>query len=222
MADDVRRDPDAVGRCPPYPRLPIGSSAPDTRFAKAPHLTLLVLSPEHVGAILKGERIVRAPPSASPLAAWLTSGDPEDFQGTLVISWVFYRHMSVRDTAGQYMYDPFFFARVSSEGIAPFTMVMNKEWHERANGTMALPACGRSVHHVPLSWVLPMILLKAQRDLPPYPEWEFELLTQEVVIHRHCLRASKPLVGAPIYDVRDVCSSWEDFGPPPPQDLGRR
>ena len=83
MADDVRRDPDAVGRCPPYPRRPIGSSAPDTRFGKAPQLALLVLSPEHVGAILKGERIVNAPPSASPLAAWLTSGDPEDFQGTV-------------------------------------------------------------------------------------------------------------------------------------------
>jgi hypothetical protein len=181
-----------------------------------------VLSPEHVGAILKGKRIVNAPSSASPLAAWLTSGDPEDFQGTLVISWVFYRHMSARDAAGRYTYDPFFFARVSSEGIAPFTMAMSKEWHERANETMALPACGRSVHHVPRSWVLPMLILKAQRDLPPYPQWEFELLTQEVVIHRHCLRASKPLVGTTLYDAHDVCSSWEDFGPPPPPDLGRR
>ena len=222
MADDVRCDPDAVGRCPPYPRRPIGSSAPDSRFSKAPHLALLVLSPEHVGAILTGERIVNAPPPASPLAAWLTSGDPEDYQGTLLISWVFYRHMSARDEAGRYTYSPRFFARVSSEGIAPFTMVMSQEWHERANETMALPACGRSVHHVPRSWVLPMLVLKSQRDLPPYPAWEFELLTQEVVIHRHCLRASKPLVGSPLYGTKSVRSNGEDFGPPPPPDLGRR
>ena len=214
MADDVRRDPDAVGRCPPYPRRPIGSSAPDTRFGKAPQLALFVISPEHVGAILKGERVVTAPPSASPLAAWLTSGDPEDFQGTLVISWVFYRHMSARDEAGRFTYDPHFFARVSSEGIAPFTMVMSKEWHERANETMALPACGRSVHHVPRSWVLPMLILKAQRDLPPCPEWEFELLTQEVFIHRHCLHASKPLVGTTLYDAKDVVRANPDFGAP--------
>jgi hypothetical protein len=67
-----------------------------------------------------------------------------------------------------------------------------------------------------------MLILKAQRDLPPYPEWEFELLTQEIVIHRHCLRASKPLLGTPLYDARDARSSWEDFGPPPSPDLGRR
>jgi hypothetical protein len=110
-------------------------------------------------------------------------------------------------------------------------MVMSQEWHERANETMTLPAFGRSVHHVPPSWVLPMLILKAQRHLPPYPEWKFELLTQEVVIHRHCLRASKPLVGITLYDAKDVqITSWSegvvgtnpDFGPPPPSDLGRR
>ncbi len=112
--------------------------------------------------------------------------------------------MSARDEAGSFTYDPRFFARVSSEGIAPLTMVMSKEWHERANETMALSTCGRSVHHVPRSWVLSMLILKAQRVLPPCPEWEFELLIQEVVIHRHCLRASKPLVGTTLYDAKNV------------------
>jgi hypothetical protein len=110
-------------------------------------------------------------------------------------------------------------------------MVMTAEWHARANETMALPACGRSVHHIPWSWVLPMLILKAQRDLPQCPEWEFELLTQEVVIHRHCLRASKPLIGTTLYDAKDILApSWSegvvgtnpDFGPPPSSDLRRR
>ena len=224
MANDVRRDPDAVGRCPPYPRQPIGSSASSSRFQDAPPIALLVLSPEHVGTILTGERIVTSPPPLSPLADWLHSGDPETFRGPLLMSWIFYRHMSLRDDKGQFSYNPRFFVRVVSDGLAPFTMIMDQEWHERANATMALPACGRSVHQVPRNLVLPLLNTRAQRDVPVFVDWEFEVLTQEVVIHRHCLRSSKPLVGTTLYDEKDLVDTppRSDFGVPPPADLGRR
>ena len=194
MANDVRRDPDAVGRCPPYPRQPIGSSASSSRFQDAPHIALLVLSPEHVGTILTGERIVTSPPPLSPLADWLHSGDPETFRGPLLMSWIFYRHMSLRDDKGQFSYNPRFFVRVVSDGLAPFTMIMDQEY------------------------------TRAQRDVPVFVDWEFEVLTQEVVIHRHCLRSSKPLVGTTLYDEKDLVDTppRSDFGVPPPADLGRR
>ena len=224
MADDVCLDPDAVGRCPPYPRQPIGTAASSSRFPDSPHLTLLLLSPEHVGTILTGERIVNAPPPLSPLTDWLTSGDPETFRGTLLISWVFYRHMSLRDDSGLFGYKPQFFVRVVSDGLAPFTMIMDQEWYERANATMALPACGRSVHQVPRNMVRPLLATRAQRDVPVFQDWEFEILTQEVVIHRHCLRSSKPLMGTTVYDDADSkpAPPRQDFGVPPPADLGWR
>jgi hypothetical protein len=99
------------------------------------------------------------------------------------MSWVFFRHMTLRDKQGNFTYKPRFYLRVASEGIAPFTMEMPSEWHEQANATMALPACGRSVHHVPLRWVLPVLLHRGQREVLTLPEW----VSHEVTIHRHCL-----------------------------------
>jgi hypothetical protein len=85
MADDVGRDPDAVGRCPPYSWQSVGSSAVEPRFLTSPHLILFVPSEEHVRAILQGERIVTYSPQHSTLSAWLNSGDPEDYRGALII-----------------------------------------------------------------------------------------------------------------------------------------
>jgi hypothetical protein len=131
--------------------------------------------------------------------------------------------MSLRDDRGHFSYNPRFFVRVVSDGLAPFTMLMDQEWHERANVTMALPACGRSVHHVPRNLVRPLLATRGQRDVPVFEDWEFEVLTQEVVIHRHCLRPSKPLVGTTLYDDKDLDPAPRpDFGVPPPADLGRR
>jgi hypothetical protein len=53
---------------------------------------------------------------------WLTSVNPEDFQGAIVISMIFFHHMSLRDSQGLYTYKPRFYARVTSEGVVPFTM----------------------------------------------------------------------------------------------------
>ena len=120
-------------------------------------------------------------------------------------------------TGGTWYYLAFlgFYVRVASEGIAPFAMQMTTEWHEQANHTMALPACGRSVHHVPLRWVLPILLLRGQREAPTRPDWDCEIMSHEVVIHRHCLRASKHLLGTMCYDDRDKPSQAEpDFGAP--------
>jgi hypothetical protein len=102
-------------------------------------------------------------------------------------------------------------------------MLMDQEWHERANATMALPACGRSVHHVPLCLVRPLLRIRGQRNVPILADWEFEVLTQEVVIHRHCLRNSKLLVGTTLYDDKDLAPEPRpDFGAPSPSALGRR
>jgi hypothetical protein len=215
MAANFSRDPDAVGRCPPYPRQPLPASVFESRFLKSPHLTVFVLSHEHVVEVLRGERLLTTPPRHSPLAPWLCSGDPEDFEGSLLMSWVFFRHMTVRDANGAFTYKPRFYVRVASEGIAPFAMEMPSEWHERANATMALPACGRSVHHVPFRWVLPVLLRRGNREAPTVPEWECEVLSHEVIIHRHCLRASKHLLCTAVYDDKDNASrSQPDFGAP--------
>ncbi len=116
MADDLSRDPDAVGRCPPYATV-TSSSTP--RFLSAPQLVLLVLSQEHVGTILQEERLMAYPPAASPLAAWLNSCNSEDFNGPLIIFWVFYRHMTLRDPQGRFTYKPNFYVRVTSDRVAP-------------------------------------------------------------------------------------------------------
>jgi hypothetical protein len=110
------------------------------------------------------------PPPLSPLADWLNSGDPETFRGTLLISWIFYRHMSLRDDRRHFSYNPRFFVRVVNDGLAPFTMLMDQEWHERANATMALPACGRSGHHVPRNLVRPLLATRVQPDVPVFED----------------------------------------------------
>jgi hypothetical protein len=86
MAGDSSRDPDAVGRCPPYPRQPLPVSVSETRFLASPHLTVFLLSHEHMSEVLRGERVVTAPPQHSPLAPWLCSGNPEDFDGPILMS----------------------------------------------------------------------------------------------------------------------------------------
>ncbi len=185
------------------------------RFLASPHLTVFVLSREHVIEVLRGERILTTPPRHSPLAPWLRSGNPEDFEGSLLMSWVFFRHMTLRDEHGNFTYKPRFFVRVASEGISPFAMEMPSEWHEQANATMALPACGRSVHHVPFRWVLPVLPRRGNREAPTVLEWECEVLSHEVIIHRHCLRTSKRLLCTAVYDDKDNDPRPEtDFGAP--------
>jgi hypothetical protein len=63
MADNLSRDPDAVGRCPPYATV---TSSSMSRFLSAPQLVLLVLSNEYVETIMQEERLVASPPSSSP------------------------------------------------------------------------------------------------------------------------------------------------------------
>ncbi len=163
------------------------------------------------------------PPTDSPLHAWLTTGDPETYRGPLVISWVFFKDMTLRDEGGQFLYSPLFFARVVSQGQPPFVIQMTSAWHERANTTMALPARGRSVHHLPARLV--QVSLKARGHFVhrPFPGWDFELLTMEVVLHTHCLRASRALLGGALLgSTTSLDLSQQDFGTPPPTDLGGR
>ena len=223
MADDVNRDPDARGRCPPYFSPVI--TAP--RFMNAPHLSLLLVNADHLGALLPGEERVTSPPVTSPLYDWLVTGDPEAYCGPLVISWVFFRHMSLRDNLGRHTYAPRFFARVISQGGDPFIIQMTSEWFERANETMALAACGRTVHHLPTEEVQSFLHYRGHRASPITPEWSFELLTMEVVLHPHCLRASRSLLGGALVQTghRQVArrdGKKTDFGPPPSPDLGGR
>ena len=213
MADDFSRDPDAAGRGLPYLRQPLPDSASETRFWTSPHLTALVLSHDHMLEVLRGERVVTTPPPQSPLAPWLRSGNPEDFEGPILISWVFFRHMTLRDAQGAFTYQPQFYVRVASEGVAPFTMQMTAEWHGQANQTMALPARGRSVRHVPIRWVLPVLLLRGQREDLTLPEWECEVFSQEVIISRHCLRGSTHVVGRTLNALGNPFAQ-PDFGAP--------
>jgi len=223
MATDSKRDPDAVGRCPPYSGRALSPRDVVPRFLDSPHLTLLLVNEEHLQAILPGERLVTSPPTDSPLYAWLTTGDPETYRGPLVISWVFFKDMTLRDEGGQFLYSPLFFARVVSQGQPPFVIQMTSAWHERANTTMALPARGRSVHHLPARLV--QVSLKARGHFVhrPFPGWDFELLTMEVVLHTHCLRASRALLGGALLgSTTSLDLSQQDFGTPPPPDLGGR
>ncbi len=130
---------------------------------------LLVLSQEHVETIIQGEPLVTSPPASSPLAAWLNSGNAEDFDGPLIISWVFYRHMTLRDLQGRFTYKPNFYVRVTSDGLPPFTMQTTSNWHNKAESTMGLLACGRVVQHVPQSWVRPLLLNRWPRGASPPP-----------------------------------------------------
>ncbi len=103
MATDSKRDPDAVGRCPPYSGRALSPRDVEPRFLDSPHLTLLLVNAEHLQAILPGERLVTSPPIDSPLHAWLTTGDPEAYCGPLVISWVFFKDMTLPDEEGRYL-----------------------------------------------------------------------------------------------------------------------
>ncbi len=111
------------------------------------------------------------PPTDSPLHAWLSTGDPEAYCGPLVISWVFFRDMTLRDEEGRYTYNPRFFARVVSQGRRPFVIQMTSAWHERANTTMALPACGRTVHYIPLRLVQAFLQARGHCDQRLFPDW---------------------------------------------------
>jgi hypothetical protein len=102
-------------------------------------------------------------------------------------------------------------------------MQMTSEWHERANATMALPACGRTVHHLLLRWVQSYLQARDHRDSRLFPEWDFERLTMEVVLHSHCLRASRTLLGGALLGrTTSLALGKQDFGTPFPPDLGRR
>jgi hypothetical protein len=193
MAGDFSRDLDTVGRCPPYGTL----ATAEPHFLASPHLTLLLVNKEHLRALLPGERIMTSPPEASLLRTWLDTGDPESYCGPLVISWVFFRHMSLKDEQGCYTYSPRLFARIILEGQEPVITQMDAAWHERANTTMALSANNRTVHHIPLACVQRYLRKRGNVDVFVFPNWDFELLTMEEVLHPNCLRAScSLLVGA--------------------------
>ncbi len=96
MADDISREPEARGRCPPYPRQPLPASVSETRFLASPHLTVFLLSHEHVLEVLRGERVVETPPHNSPLAPWLCSGDPEDFDGPILMRRTWRLHLPTK------------------------------------------------------------------------------------------------------------------------------
>ncbi len=223
MATGFNRDPDAVGRCPPYSGRVSSPRDTEPRFLDSPHLTLLLVNEEHLRTILPGERLVTSPPTDSPLHAWLSTGDPEAYSGPLVISWVFFKHMTLRDEEGHYAYNPLFFARVVSQDQSPFIIQMTSAWHERANTTMALPACGRTVHHIPAQFVQLSLQARGHFVHRRFPDWEFELLTMEVVLHTHCLRASRSLLGGALLgSTTSLDQRRQDFGTPPPTDLGGR
>jgi hypothetical protein len=80
------------------------SQRPDSWPHHTSHLTVFLLSHEHMSEVLRGERVVTTPPRHSPLAPWLCSGNPEDFDGPILMSWVFFRHMSLRDEHGGFTY----------------------------------------------------------------------------------------------------------------------
>jgi hypothetical protein len=223
MATSFKRDPDAVGRCPPYSGRVSSPRDVESRFFDSPHLTLLLVNEEHLRAILPGERLVTSPPTDFPLHAWLSTGDPEAYCGPLVISWVFFQDMTLRDEEGRYTYNSLFFARVVSQGQRPFVIQMTSAWHERANTIMALPACGRTVHHIPAWLVQAFLQARGHFVHRPFPDWEFELLTMELVLHTHCLRASRSLLGGALLgSTTSLDLRRQDFGTPPPTDLGGR
>jgi hypothetical protein len=80
---------------------------------------------------------------------------------------------------------------------------------------MALAASGRSVHHIPLAYVQRYLHERCNVDVFSYPEWYFELLTMEVILHPHCLRASRSLLGSALVDPKHREKKRRDFGPPP-------
>jgi hypothetical protein len=131
--------------------------------------------------------------------------------------------MTLRDEEGHYTYNPLFFARVVSQGQSPFVIQMTSAWHERANTTMALPVCGRTVHHIPARLVQASLQARGHFVHRPFPDWKFELLTMEVVLHTHCLRASRSLLGGALLgSTTSLDLRQQDFGTPPPTDLGGR
>ena len=168
-----------TGRCSPYSDMPISTSN-----SVSVTLALLVLSPEHIGTTFPRERVVSAPPLSSPLHNWMVSGTPDGFIGPLDTSWVFYRDMAMRDEIGNATYRPSYFARVTSADTEPFIMRMTADWFATAKRYLALPAHGRSVHHVTGDEV--QAILNSTDYEPPTPkDWEFEVLTKKVVFHAH-------------------------------------
>jgi hypothetical protein len=216
MAADSTCDLESVGRCTPYSTRASSPRDVEPRILDYPHLTLLLVNEEHLRAILPGEQLVNSPPRESPLHAWLSTGDPEAYCGPLIISWVFFRDMILRDEEGRYTYNPLFFARVVSQGHSPFVVQMTSAWHERANTTMALPARDRSVHHIPGRLVPAFLQARGHYDHRPFSGWDFELLTMEVILHPHCLRASRRLLGGALLgSTTSLDLSRQDFGTPP-------
>ena len=169
-----------TGRCSPYSDMPISTSN-----SVSVTLALLVLSPEHIGTTFPRERVVSAPPLSSPLHNWMVLGTPEGFIGPLDTSWVFYRDMAMHDEIGNATYRPSYFARVTSADTEPYIMRMTADWFATAKRYLALPAHGRSVHHVK-GHEVQAILSSANHDSLPTPQdWEFEVLTKKVVFHAH-------------------------------------
>ena len=132
----------------------------------------MVLSPEHIGTTFPREEVISAPPLSSPLHNWMVSGTPNGFIGPLDTSWVFYRDMAMRDENGNATYRPSYFARVTSADTKPFIMRMTADWFATAKQYLALPAHGRSVHHVTGDEV--QAILNSTDYEPPTPkDWEF-------------------------------------------------
>ena len=176
MVAHVDAPPKATERVSPYSDTPFPASVATT------HLALLVLSPEHIGTLFPGDKIVSSPPLGSPLHGWITSGDPKNFIGTLATSWVFFRDMSEHDVSGPTQYRPWFFARVSSAGMDTFMIRMTAEWFTEAKKYMNLPSLDRSVHHVHGSMVQRVLNTQGHHNVCTIDDWKYEILTKTIVI----------------------------------------
>jgi hypothetical protein len=126
MVAHVKTAPKATKRTSPFSDTPCPTGNAPT------HLSLLIISPEHIGTHFPGEKIVSSPPLLFPLYDWMISGNPDAFVGTLATSWVFYRDMSMHDESELTHYRLLFFARVSSVGMEPFIIRMTAKWFTAA------------------------------------------------------------------------------------------
>jgi hypothetical protein len=75
--------------------------------------------------------------------------------------------------------------QVSSVDMEPFIMRMTADWFATAKRHLALPAHGRSVHHVKGHEVQAILSTTNYDSLPTPQDWEFEVLTKKVVFHTH-------------------------------------
>jgi hypothetical protein len=195
MVAHVDPTPGTATHCPSYAHMP-----PPGHCIAPLHLTLMVISVNHVESLLHGEKWrkmrFRTPPPASPLHDWMVKREPDSFIGVLCTSWVFYRDMNERNEDGNTPYRPLFFARVSSENQGKIIMRMTGEWFKAAKAHMASPSLGRSVHHVKGDRVQPTLNAQVHPKGPTPKDWKFEVLTKMAVIQKQQIASEEWLAYA--------------------------